>query len=93
MAKPQTPKEVYEALARQGLYEEAHFDKEEVQKVLAMVLEDYTFGKSLRKIKNPSWRVIFNLHYDVLRELCDLLLRFKQQKCSNHQGVFAYIIL
>ena len=64
MAKPQKPEDVYDSLATQGLYEEAHLDKEEVLKVLTMAIEDYEFGKSLRKIKDPSWRVIFNIHYD-----------------------------
>ena len=44
-------------------------------------------------METPNWRVIFNIHYDVLRELCDQLMRFKKQKTSNHQGVFAFIIL
>jgi uncharacterized protein with PQ loop repeat len=58
-----------------------------------MALEDYAFGKVLRRIQNPNWRVIFNVHYDVLRELCDQLMRFKRQKTSNHQVLFAFIIL
>ncbi|MDP3639944.1 MAG: hypothetical protein Q8R53_01950 [Nanoarchaeota archaeon] len=93
MHKLQTPEDVYRALAAQGVYEEAHFDKDEVKKVLLMAREDYEFGKSLRKMKNPSWRVIFNIHYDAFRELCDQLLRFERQKSSNHQGVFAVIML
>lgn len=93
MAKERTAKEVYELLSTEGLYEEAHFDKEEVRKVLTMVIEDHLFGKELRKLKSPSWRVIFNIHYDVFRELCDQLMRFERQKTSNHQGLFAFIVL
>lgn len=93
MPKERTPKEVYEDLVTQGIYEEAHFDKNEVAKVKMMALEDYAFGKSLRKMENPNWRVIFNIHYDVLRELCDQLMRFKKQKTGNHQGLFAFIVL
>lgn len=93
MPKEKTPEEVYDELATQGLYEEAHFDRDEVEKVRGMALEDYEFGKGLRKMKAPNWRVIFNIHYDVLRELCDQLMRSKKQKTSNHQGLFAFIVL
>ena len=87
------PREVYDKLATKGLYEEANLDKNEIEKITNQAIEDYDFGKTLRKIKDPSWRVIFNLNYDVLRELCDALMRFKKQKISNHQGLFAFIML
>lgn len=93
MAKERTAKQVYEQFSTEGLYEEAHLDKDEIKKVLTMVMEDYQFGKSLRNLKNPSWRVIFKIHYDVFREFCDQLIRFERQKTSNHQGLFAFIIL
>ena len=93
MAKLQTPKEIYDSLARKGEYEEANFDKSETEKKLEMVLEDYKFNKSLIKLENPSWRVIFNAFYDVFRELCDILMNFKHQKISNHQGLFVFIVL
>lgn len=93
MPKERTPEEVYEDLAEQGAYEEASLDKDEVEKVKRITIEDYEFGQSLKKLKEPNWRVIFNIHYDVLRELCDLLMLFKKQKTSNHQGLFGFIIL
>ncbi len=93
MPKERTPEEVYADLSSQGLYEEAGSDKDELIKIVTLTIQDYEFGKKLLKIKDPNWRVIFNINYDVLRELCDVLLRFKKQKCSNHQGVFAFIIL
>ena len=93
MPKERTPEEVYDDLLSKGLYEEAHYDKDEINKVKNMALEDYTFGKTLRNMQTPHWRVFFNIHYDALRELCDQLLRLKKQKTSNHQGVFAFIIL
>ena len=93
MSRERKPEEIYEDLAKEGLYEEAHFDKDEVDKIKKMTVEDYEFGKSLRNIKNPNWRVIFNIHYDVLRELCDVLMLFKEQKISNHQGLFAFIVI
>ena len=86
-------KQIYERLSTKGLYEEANFDKDEITKVLTMVNEDHEFGKNLHKLKNPSWRVIFNIQYDVFRELCDQLMRFERQKISNHQGLFAFIVL
>jgi len=93
MPKERGPEQIYDHLATEGMYEEANLDHDEVKKVLTMVMEDYKFGKSLRRIKNPSWRVIFNVHYDVFRELCDQLMRFKRQKTSKHQGLFAFIVL
>ncbi|MBI4739608.1 hypothetical protein HY772_08790 [Candidatus Woesearchaeota archaeon] len=93
MPKPTDPEEVFNELMKDGSYEEAHLDKEEVRKVLTMAMEDYAFGKKLRRMENPSWRVIFHIHYDVLRELCDQLMRFHQQKISNHQGLFVSIVL
>lgn len=85
--------EVYEDLSAKGLYEQANLDKEEVQKVLNMTWEDYEFAKRTKQDRKPSWRVIFNAYYDVFRELCDQLMRFKKQKTSNHQGLFAFIVL
>ncbi|HLD05685.1 MAG TPA: hypothetical protein VJG90_08250 [Candidatus Nanoarchaeia archaeon] len=93
MPKEKTPEEVYDDLVSQGLYEEAHFDQDEIEKVKMMALEDYEYGKQLRKMEKPNWRVIFNIHYDVLRELCGVLMKFKKQKTSNHQGLFAFILL
>ena len=93
MPKEKTPQEVYDELVTKGSYEEAHLDKDEVRKVKNMAIEDYEFGKTLRKIENPNYRIIFNIHYDVLRELCDQLMRFENQKISNHKGLFAFIIL
>lgn len=93
MPKELTPEEVYDNLITLGLYEEANRDKDEIKKVLVMTAEDYLFAKSLRTAENPSWRIIFNAHYDILRELCDQLMRFKRQKTSNHQGVFAFVVL
>ena len=88
-----SPKQVYENYAAQGLYEEADFDEDEVRKVIQMTNEDYDFTQRIKKDKNPSWRVIFNAYYDAFRELCDQLMRFKKQKSSNHQAVFAFIII
>src|SRR3989344_2728681 len=88
-----SPKEVYEELSARGEYEEAYFDMVVVKQVLAMLKDDYTFAQQIKKGKNPRWRVVFNAYYDILRELCDLLLLSKQRKSGNHQGVFAFIIL
>lgn len=93
MPKEKKPEEVYNELMADGAYEEANLDEDEIKKVIRLAIEDYEFGKSLRKLENPNWRVIFNINYDVLREFCDQLMRFKKQKISNHQGLFAFIIL
>jgi len=93
MSKEKTPEQVYDELVTQGLYEEANLDKDEIQKVRKLTMEDYEYGKRLRQSKDANWRVIFNIHYDAIRELCDQLMRFKKQKISNHQGLFAFIII
>jgi hypothetical protein len=93
MVKEKTPEQVYDDLVSQGYYEEANLDKSEINKILKMALEDFKFGQQLRSLKNANWRIILNIHYDVLRELCSLLMRFKKQKISNHQGLFAFVIL
>ncbi len=91
--KEKTPEKVYEDLSNNGEYEEAHLDKDEINKVKSMALKDYESRKILENSEDPNYRVIFNISYDALRELCDQLMRFKQQKISNHQGIFAFIIL
>lgn len=88
-----TPKEVYENIAAKGEYEEANLDADEVAKIKQLAIEDYNYGKHLISLDNPNWRVIFNISYDVLRELSSLLMVFKKQKTGNHQGLFAFIIL
>jgi len=93
MPREKTPEEVYESLMAEGAYEEGNLDKDEIKKVIRLAIEDYEFGKSLRKLDNPNYRILFNINYDVLRELCDQLMRFKKQKISNHQGLFAFIML
>lgn len=93
MLKKKTPKEVYEELLRKDQYEETVMDKDDVVKVITLAIEDYTYGKKLRSDKDANYRVIFNIHYDALRELCDQLMRFEKQKTSNHQGLFAFIVL
>lgn len=93
MHEGRKPKEIYENLAKQGMYEEANLDKDEIEKVKRMAIEDYEYGKRLRRTDSPNYRVLFNINYDVLRELCDQLMRFKRQKISNHQGLFAFIVI
>ncbi|MBU0614658.1 MAG: hypothetical protein KJ601_01045 [Nanoarchaeota archaeon] len=93
MFKERSPEEIYDDLVEKGMYEEANIDKDEIQKIKRLATEDYEYGKMLRSTKTPNWRVIFNIHYDSLRELCDLLMVFKKQKTSNHQGLFAFITI
>lgn len=88
-----TPEKVFENLSNSGEYEEAHLDKDEVAKVKSMALKDYETRKIIQDSKDPNYRVIFHISYDAFRELCDQLMRFKLQKISNHQGLFAFIVL
>ena len=91
--KGKTPEEVYDDLMTQGAYEEAYLDLEEIKSVKKRVMEDYLCCKEIKTLKHLSYNVIFNCHYDVFRELCDLLLKFKKIKISNHRGAFAALIL
>lgn len=84
---------IYEHSEADGLYEESSLERDVVQQVLAMLQQDYKFAKQLRTDKSPRWRIIFNAHYDIFRELCDLLLLFKGRKTSNHQAVFVFIVI
>ena len=93
MPRERTPKEIYTELASRGMYEEANLDTDEISTIKRTTTEDYEYGQKLKTGDRPNWRVIFNIHYDALRELCSLLMRFKKQKTSNHQGLFAFIVL
>src|SRR3989338_5676963 len=66
MPKEKTPEEVYDQLITEGLYEEASLDKDEIEKVIKLASEDYEFGKSLRKLSDANWRVIFNIKFPEL---------------------------
>ncbi len=93
MFKTKTPEKIYDELLAEGSYKDAELEDNEIEKILELTAEDYKTGKDNLKLKNVNYRVVFNIHYDVLRELCDQLMRFKNQKTSNHQGLFAFIIL
>jgi hypothetical protein len=58
MVKERIPEEVYEDLSIEGLYEEANLDRDEVTKIKNMAIEDYEFGKRLRGIEEPNYRVL-----------------------------------
>lgn len=84
---------VYGRSEADGLYQESDLERDVVQQVLTMLHQDYEFAKYLRGQDSPRWRIIFNAHYDIFRELCDLLLLFKERKTSNHQAAFAFIVI
>jgi hypothetical protein len=88
-----TPEKIYERLYKEGAYQHATLDLFEIKKICVMATEDYEFGRRLCKLEKPNWRVIFNIHYDALREICEQMLRFHALKVSNHQGVFVAIAL
>lgn len=56
MPKPTYPEEVFNELMKEGAYEEAHFDKDEVRKVLTMAVEDYAKEKQ----KEPDFSPVMN---------------------------------
>ncbi|MDP2749887.1 MAG: hypothetical protein Q8O89_03585 [Nanoarchaeota archaeon] len=93
MPKNDTPEKVYDDLLSKGFYIDTELDNEEIKKRLIMAAEDYLTGKEYRKGPAINYRIIFNIHYDVIRELCEILMASKERKISNHQGLFAFIIL
>ena len=88
-----TPQEIHEQSLEFGSYQAARFDREETIKILRMCKEDYEFGQSVKKLPTVNYRILFNIHYDIIRELCALLMKSKNLRISSHQGLFAYIIL
>ncbi len=85
--------QLYERAEADGLYQEAVLEPDVVQQVLNMLKSDYEFAKHLRTDTSSRWRIIFNAHYDIFRELCDILLLFERRKTSNHQAAFAFMII
>lgn len=91
--REKTAEEVYDGLIAQGEYKITEKDVEIVKKMRKTALENAEYIEFLLKQKVINWRIIYTLYYDVLRELCEALIRSDGFKISNHQGVFAYICI
>ena len=71
-------------------------NKEKVQKMLMLVEGNKEVAKKSAKDADKNsvtWNTIYNLHYDVLRELTEAFLVFDFVKILNHKCLFAYLCL
>lgn len=71
-------------------------NKEKVQKMLMLVEGNKEVAQKSAKgaDKNSvTWNTIYNLHYDVLRELTEAFLVFDSVKILNHKCLFAHLCL
>ena len=89
-------REVYDTCLAEGtivrLYEAVN--KEKVRKMLLLVESNKEVAQksAISADKNSiTWNTIYNLHYDVLRELVEAFLVFDSVKIVNHKCLFAYL--
>ena len=89
--REKTAQEAYDLFLADGEYKINECDPAIVKKMQRTALENAEYIDFLLKQKMINWRVIYTLYYDVLRELCEALIKLDGIKISNHQGSFAYI--
>ena len=85
--------EVYDEFCASGEYVMKDTDLHSVKKIIAIAQEDLEYLEFLLKQKTINWRIIYTLHYDILRSLCEALIQSDGMKVSNHQGTFAYVCI
>lgn len=61
--------------------------------MMSITQEDLEYLEFLLKQKTINWRIIYTLHYDILRSLCEALIQSDGMKVSNHQETFAYVCI
>lgn len=91
--REKTAEEVYNQFLADGEYKITDKDTAVVKKMKTTALENAEYIEFLLKQKIINWRIIYTLYYDVLRELCEALIKCDGIKISNHQGCFAYICI
>lgn len=91
--REKTAEEVYNQFLADGEYKITDNDTAVVKKMKTTALENAEYIEFLLKQKIINWRIIYTLYYDVLRELCEALIKGDGIKVSNHQGCFAYICI
>ena len=91
-------KEVYDKCLADGTVIKLNeaVNKEKVRKMLLLVESNKEVAqKSAKSVDKNSitWNTIYNLHYDVLRELVEAFLVFDSVKVVNHKCLFAYLCI
>ena len=86
-----TAENIYDKLTVEGEYKSIGKDGAVIRKMIKSAHEHAGYIDFLLEQKFINWEIIYTLYYDVLRVLCEALLRFNETKISNHQGCFAYI--
>ena len=69
-------------------------NKDKVRKMLLLVESNKEIAQKSEKSADKNsitWNTIYNLHYDVLRELVEAFLVFDSVKIVNHKCLFAYL--
>ena len=85
--------EVYDEFSASGEYVTKDVDINSIRKMMSITQEDLEYLEFLLKQKTINWRIIYTLHYDILRSLCEALIQSDGMKVSNHQGTFAYVCI
>ena len=69
-------------------------NNDKVRKMLVLVESNKEIAQKSEKSADKNsitWNTIYNLHYDVLRELVEAFLVFDSVKIVNHKCLFAYL--
>ncbi|HLD34017.1 MAG TPA: hypothetical protein VJB66_04790 [Candidatus Nanoarchaeia archaeon] len=85
--------EVYDEFCASGEYVTKEVDINSIRKMMSITQEDLEYLEFLLKQKTINWRIIYTLHYDILRSLCEALIQSDGMKVSNHQETFAYVCI
>ncbi|MEK6920726.1 MAG: hypothetical protein AABX82_02495 [Nanoarchaeota archaeon] len=91
--REKTAQEVYDFFLADGEFKINEVDFSLIRKMRNAAVENAEYIEFLLKQQIVNWRVIYTLYYDVLRELCEALIKCNGIKISNHQGCFAYICI
>ena len=89
-------KEVYDKCHKDGfvINLQGKINKEKVRKMLLLIESNKEIAeKSMKDADENSitWNTIYNLHYDIIRELAEAFLVFDSVKILNHKCLFAYL--
>jgi hypothetical protein len=68
-----------------------YVDIQKIGSMLKQVNNDLLDLKLLDKLYFQTPSIIYNVHYDILHKLAQILLLFDKTKSANHQCLFAYI--
>jgi len=86
--------EVYQECESSGLFRDQDVtDLEKIKTMMKLSEANLEFAQSSKDIDKNSlqWCVIYNLHYDALRELSHIMILFDRKKIANHRCLFSYL--